>query len=922
MASLGDAAFLVRRLVARLRRDRLDDEMREEIAQHIDARRRQLIGEGMDPREAAFEARRMFGNATVIREETRDMWSVQWFESLLQDVRFGARLLRRSPIFALASVASLAIGIGSAAAVFSLADSMLFRTLPAPDPQRLVLFRWVSGPEMPFLSLNGFGNQTETESSSTSFALSTFEATRARLAGQAEVFGFADLYRTSLSLDGRADIVSAQVVSGNYFDAVGVAPALGRLLQPSDDRAEAAPAAVVSHEFWQRRLGGSADAVGRLVTVNNVSFTIAGVLPPGFVGTMQVGQNCDVMLPLSAYQAVARGDDDPKDPNYWWVLMMARLKPGVTAEHIHAAADLVLKQGVGAAMPDLPGDKLPRIRVEPGLRGQTDMRDEIREPIGIMAGVVLVVLLVACANVANLLLARGRARAREVAVRAAVGAHRGRIVRQLLTEGVLLGVIASAAGLVLAQWISSALLPALAPTGTDVALQYALDLRIVSFTCALGIACSILFALVPALRTAEGAMSAGLQEHSRGSIGSRRRFAAGGALVVTQVALSLLLLSIAALLAWSATRLQNVDPGFDPRGVLTISVDATLNGYDDARARAFVGRTLDELRALPGVVGASASNVRLIANSSSSGITRPEDAPPVDPNSEEARELSRTHRTYRIAVDDGFFATYRIPLLRGRTFRPTIDPDGPGVAVVNEALAHQLFGTTDVIGRRFVGSLRAGSKPIEIVGVAANAHYMSLRRAAPPTAYFPYQQAAAGRMTFAVRTAGDPLGMAATVRETIRRVDPALPLFDVRTQDEQIRRSVAQERLFANLALLLAFVTLMLSGIGLYGVLAYAVTRRTPEIGVRIALGAERRQVRWLILRQSLVLIGIGLMLGIPAAIASTGLVDSLLFGLSPYDPRALAAAALLMTAVGMAAAYFPARRAARIDPLTALRTE
>jgi predicted permease len=922
MAFRGDAAFALRRLAARLRRDRLDDDLRDEIAQHIELRRQQLIEEGVDPREAAYEARRIFGNPTVIREETRDMWSFQWIESLLQDTRFGARLLRRSPIFTLTAIASLAIGIGAAAAVFSLADGILFRTLPVRDPQQLVLFRWISGPEIPFHSLNGFSNETETRSSSTSFPLATFEAARERLAPEAIVFGFADLYRASLSMDGRADVVFAQVVSGNYFDALGLTPAAGRLLGPGDDRADAAPAAVVSYEFWQRRFGGAADAIGRLFTLNNVSFTVAGVLPRRFTGTMQVGQPVDVMVPLATYKAVARSDDDPANANYWWVLMMARLRPGVTADHIASTADLVLKQGVTAAMPDFSADKLPRMRVELGHRGQTEIRDQIREPIQIMAGVVLIVLLVACANVANLLLARGRARAREIAVRAAIGAPRLRILRQLLTEGLLLGVLASAAGLVLAQWISSALLPALTPDTESVTIQYALDLRIVAFTSALGIACSVLFALVPALRTADGAVRLAFHESARGAVGTRRRFIAGGALVVTQVALSLLLLSAAALLAWSASRLQNVDPGFDPTNLLTVSVDATLNGYHETRTRSFVGDALAQLRALPGVTYASASNIRLIASSSSSGITRPEGAPPVDPNSNEARELSRTNRTWRLAVDSAFFDTFRIPMLRGRTFSSTVAPDGPGLAVVNEALARQLFGTTDVVGRRFVGSLRAGSKPTEIVGVARDAHYTSLRTSPPPTAYFPYQQAPAGRVTFAIRTAGDPLAMASTVRDAIRRVDSTLPLFHVRTQEDQIRRSTAQERLFANLALLLGAVTLVLSAVGLYGILAYAVTRRTPEIGVRIALGAERRQVRWLILRQSFVLVGLGLLLGIPAAAASAHLLESLLFGLSPYDLRALSVAVVLMVAVGMAAAYFPARRAARIDPLTALRRE
>lgn len=922
MASLGEAAFLLRRLAARLRRGRLDDDLRDEIAQHVELRRQQLIDGGMDPREATYEARRMFGNATVIREETRDMWSFQWFESLLQDTRFGARLLRRSPIFTATAIASLAIGIGAAAAVFSLADGLLFRGLPVPRAQELVLFRWVSGPEMPFESLNGFGTQTETESSSTSFPLATFEATRDRLADEAAVFGFADLYRASLAIDGRAEIVSAQVVSGNYFEALDVTPATGRLLLPADDRADAEPAAVISHAFWLRQFGGSPEAVGRTFTLNRVSYTIAGVLPPRFEGTMQVGQPCDVMVPMATYKAVARPDDDPANPNFWWVLMMARLRPGATIDRVQPTADLVLKQHVAGAQPDLPVDKRPRMQVDPGHRGQTEIRNEMREPIQIMAGVVAVVLLVACANVANLLLARGRAREREVAVRAAIGAPRRRILRQLLTEGLLLGVVASAVGLVLAQWVASALLPALTPGSETITVRYALDLRIVGFTCGLGVACSGLFALLPALRTSGSAPAQGLQEGARGTVGARHRFTAGGALVVTQVALSMLLLSTAALLAWSAVRLQNVDPGFDPAGLLTVSVDASLNGYDDVQGRAFVERSLAQLRALPGVVNASVTSHRLIANSSSSGITRPDGSPPVDPDSSEARELSRTNRTWRLAVDEAFFETFRIPLLRGRPFPPTIAPDGPGIAIVNESLARQLFGSTDVVGRRFVGGLRPGAKPMEIVGVAADAHYTSLRADRPPTAYFPYQQAAAGRMTFAVRTAGDPLAMAASVRQALRAVDPMLPQFDLRTQADQVRRSMAQERLFASLALLLGAVTLALSGIGLYGLLAYTVSRRTPEIGVRIALGAERRQVRWMILRQSVALVVAGVALGIPAARAATTYLESLLFGLSPTDPRALAAAVVIMTAVAIAAAYVPARRASRIDPLTALRME
>jgi predicted permease len=914
--------MLVRRVASAVRRSQLDDELREEVAQHIEARRQQLVDGGMDPRDAAYEARRMFGNLVSVREEARDMWTFRWIESLVQDTRFGARLLRRSPVFTLAAVSSLAIGIGSAAAVFGLADNLLFRTLPVRNPQELVLFRWVSGPQTAFSSLNGYGVQNETETSSTSFSLSAYDAIRTKLSSDVDVFAFADLYRVNLSVDGRADMAFAQVVSGNYFSALGVLPAAGRMLGPDDDRPNSTGAAVIGFDLWQRRFGGAADAVGKLIVVNGTSFTIAGVMPEGFTGTMQVGQPCDLMMPMASYKALERGGEDPLDPNFWWVLMMGRLRPGVTAARVQPSADLLLKQTVTAAKPDFPQTALPRVNIEPGGRGQTEERNRMREPLQIMAAVVGIVLLVACANVANLLLARGRSRMREMAVRAAIGAARFRILRQLLTEGLLLGAVASAVGLVLAQWLSAALLPALVPDAAAIAIRYSPDLRILGFTCAMATACSVLFALLPALRIANPSLSPALQEGSRGAVSGRRRFSAGGALVVAQVALSMLLLTAAGLLAWSAHRLQRVDPGFDAANLLIFNVDTALNGYSEVQSRAFVARALEALRQVPGVSGASATSHRLIANSSSKGVTRLEGEPAPAPGSAEAREFLRRRMSWRLAVDDRFFQTFGIPLLRGSSFPPTIRPDSTRVAIVNVKLAQQLFNASDVVGRRFVLGLMPNSPPIEIIGVAADAHYTSLQSEAPPTVYLPLQQSSMNRMTFAVRTAGEPLDLAATVRETLRRIDDSLPVFDVRTQQQQILRSLEQERLFANLATLLGTATLVLCGIGLYGLLAYAVTRRTAEIGVRIALGAERWQVRWMILRQSFLLVAAGLALGIPGSVASGSWIESLLFGLSPSDPRAIAAAALVMVVVALAAAYIPARRASRIDPLTALRAE
>jgi len=921
MVLLGDLLRFFRRLVSRARRDRLDDELGGEIAGHIERRRQQLVDAGMDPHDAAREARRIFGNVTAIREETREMWTFTSLETVLQDARFGARLLRRSPLFTVAAVASLAIGIGAATAVFSLADGLLLRQLPVRNPQELVLFRWISGPDGPFESLTGYGNQTATESSSTSFSLSAYRTVQENLRSEADVFAFADLYTVNLAVNGRPQSGSGQVVSGNYFSVLGIDAAAGRLLSPSDDAPGASPTAVIGHDFWQRAFAGDPHIVGRTVVVNGTSFEIAGVLPAGFSGANQVGQPCDVMVPMVHYKVASRAEDDPLNPNFWWVLMMARLKPGVTAERVQSASDLLLKGTVRAAMPDMPAENLPRMSVEPGAQGQTEDRRSMREPIRIMGIVVTIVLLVACANVANLLLARGRARAREVAVRAAIGAPRGRIVRQLLTEGLLLGLAASAIGLTLAQWISSALLPALAPNDQMFTVRYALDVKVVSFTTTLGIACSVLFALFPAIRASKAGLTPALQEGSRGATGSPARFAAAGALVVVQVALSMLLLSAATLLGWSAYRLQRVDPGFDPTNVLTFSVDTTSNGYDSTRRRAYVARALEALRTIPGVTHASMTSHRLIANSSWSGASRADDMPPLAPDDPATGDRARKYRTWRLAVDETFFDTFGIPLLRGRPFSSHVSPTGPGVVVVNEALARLLFGTTDVVGRHMVPSL-GQAEPLEIVGVARDAHYTSLRTPPPPTAYLPYQQAGSGRTSFAVKTGGHPLALAETVRETMRRLDASLPLFGVITQEGQIRRSLAQERLFANLALLLGGVTLALCGIGLYGLLAYAVTRRTPEIGVRIALGAERRQVRWMILRQSMVLVVAGLVVGVPAAYAFAGFVESLLFGLSPYDPRALAAGASIMLLVAVVAAYIPARRASRIDPLAALRAD
>ena len=910
---------LFRRLRAWIRRHRLDDDLAEEMRLHLEMRRDALVAAGMDPGEAAREARRRFGNLTALREETRDMWGFPSVETLVHDVRFGARMLRRAPAFSATAILSLAIGIGASTAVFSLANTVLLGKLRVPDPDALVVLRWFNTGEFPFASLNGYGTQRNGENSSTSFSRLAFEEARKGTAGQADIFGFADLYRVNVAADGRPEIEPAQVVSDNYYAALGVRAAAGRLIGPADLAPDAPPVAVISYEYWQRRFGGAADAVGRALVVNNIPLTIVGVAERGFDGTLQVGQRPAISLPLSLYGAVARGDD-PTNPDSWWVLMMGRLAPGATAAAVQPRLDAIVKQTIRSVRPAIDAGSMPRVTVDPGAHGQTEARQTMREPLQAMAWVVAIVLLVACANVSTLLLARGRARVREVAVRVAIGAPRRRVVRQLLTESLLLASIGSAAGLAVASWLTTALAPAVVGTGpANIQIQAGLDWRVVSFTMVLAAACSVAFGLAPALRSTDVKIAGGLQEAGRGGGAAGQRTRLGPALVVVQVALSMLLLSIAGLLAYSVRNLQNVTPGFDPHNVIVFGIDPQQNGYDEPRVRQTVEGALQRLRALPGVLGASLSSHRLIANSSAIGVAARMDEVRPAPGGEGASAFMEQHRVWRQVVDETFLDTMGIRILRGRAIAASDTKEAMTAAVVNDTLARQLFGTADVVGRQFRLGLRSDT-PVQIVGVAADARYTSMRAGPPPTAYLSYRQQPLSSVTLEVRTAGDAKAMAPAIREAMRGVDAALPLVDLRTQDDQILASLTEERLFARLATLLGAVTLLLSGIGVYGLLAYAVTRRTQEIGVRMALGAERGSVRWMILRQSLVLAGIGLVVGIPAAMYGTRVVESMLFGLTPRDPLTVASAAIVMTLVALAAAYLPARRASRVDPIVALR--
>lgn len=911
---------LARRLSALIRRNRLDAELEDEIDLHIELRRQALVADGMDPRDAAYEARRMFGNVTRQREESRDMWGFPSLDTIVQDLRYGLRLLGRSPVFTVISVLSLAIGIGSTAAVFSLADALVLRKLPVVAPDELAVLRWQAGPRNPAGSITGNFSGDRTATSSTSFSFPAFEAFRQDAADVAQVFGFASLYSSlDLTVDGQPEVGTGQVVSGDYFSTLGIRAAAGRLLLDTDDRTEAPPAAVISYGFWTDRFGRAPDVVGKTLVVNRVPVTIVGVTPRGFHGAIQLGTSPAVTLPMAVRPAIERRAQW-RDPTSWWVLVMARLRPGVSLDAAQALLDQTLKRTAAEANPSLVANELPRLEVVSGAWGQDD-RGGAKESLLIMGSVVGIVLLVACATVANLLLVRGVSRVREVALRVAIGASRQRIVRQLVIEGLLLALIGSALGLLVADSIAARLLPALSNSSFG-SFDIRTDWRVFLFTAVVAATCSVLFALVPSLRTTDVNAASGLQEHMRGTTGGRRGVRLTGGLVIVQVALSVLLVTVAGLLVHSIRNLEHVDPGFDASQTLIFRIDPVRAGYDLPRTRALLEEIQTGLSAIPNVRSVSFSSATLISGGGSSGPAVPIDAPVVTPNSTEDRELQRRYSTMRLSVGDGFFGTLGIPVLRGREFAPGDTGQAQPVAVINRALAQRLFGEADPIGRQFKWGTTKDATVMEVIGVCGDAKYTSIRTNAPPTLYTGYRQTRVAGTTFEVKTQGDPTAVVPQVREVVRGVDPHLPIAGVRTQEDQIRASLQNVRLMATLATLLGGLAALLAGIGLYGILAYSVGRRIPEIGIRMALGAEQWSVRWMVMKSALLLALAGVAIGLVAALAGTRVVQSLLFGLSPTDPLTFVLAALLMLSVALAAAYLPARRASRVDPVVALRAE
>ena len=834
-------------------------------------------------------------------------------------VRSALRHLAGAPGFTAIAVVSLTLGIGPTTAIVSLVDELLLRPLPVAAPEQLVLLRVQHGVRGRMSHAGeGYGgiDPATGREVGTPLSRAIFERLRTARAPVSHVFASASFSRVGVIAGGVPEAtVSAQYVSGDYYTGLGVAPAMGRLIETSDDDVAAPPVAVISHRYWLRRFAGRPDAIGGTLLINTVPATIVGVSPPGFEGTQQVGETVDISVPLAHHLLFQPDRSGRARPGYWWLSVMARLAPGASPDQARAALEPAFQAAArdGWVSPEHPASDRPddpRLLVEPGAHGQNEARRAQRTPLALLLALGGLVLAAACVNVSTLLVARAEARRRDFALRLAIGASRRGIVGQCVVEALVLAGAATAAGAALA-WASRDALRALHPLGQNPAavLDLPLDARVLAATAGVSVCCALAFGLLPALQASRVDLASAFQGGTR-TVGRRSRSWLVRGLLAVQVALSLVLLVSAGLFGRTLQRLDTVDAGFDANGLLLFRVDAGSAGYATERAVALHDRLRDELAALPGVRDVTYTRVPLLSRVRQNKSFVLPDAP-----STGLRPITNTN-----GVAPNFFAAMRLPILRGRGFAATDREGAPKVAVVNAAFARREFGNADPIGRRVAFGAPAFADVVEIVGVAADARYTDLRAAAPPTIYLPAHQRAEGVASYAIRAGGDPAALTPAVQALVRRLAPALPLLDVRTHDEQVARLHANERLFARLSFFFGLTAVLLAAGGLHGLLSQTVQRRTGEFGLRLAIGATPGNVAGMVVREAVALAACGTIIGLAAAACLGRLVEAMLFGVTPRDPLTYAGAAALVVGMSAAASLAAARRASRVEPLAALR--
>jgi predicted permease len=893
------------------RREQLDKELNAEIRGHLEEAIRDRIERGESLDEARANALREFGNVGLVKETTREMWGLGWLEQLGQDLRFGLRMLWKSKVFTAIVLLSLALGIGANTAIFSLVDAVLIKMLPVKNPEQLVsLERADVPPGSQRVLSHGF-----------------FDKARMQHELFAGVCTFATNPRVIVTLNGQPEIAKAQGVSGDFFAVLGVNALLGGTITEEDDKVPGAhPVVVISHQYWRRRFASDPAILGKTLTLNGHPFTIIGVTPPEFFGAI-VGEAPDFWAPMMMSEQISPGysmKDYFRNPVY---PIIARLKPDVSEQQARTLLTGLLRQTaleeVGIEIELWSPERQQALRqqniaVIPAGRGLVSVgifpsvRTQFSGALRILMAVVGLILLMACANVANLSLARTTARQKEIAVRLSLGAGRFRLIRQLLTESLLLAGLGGALGLALAWWSIRFLLALMASGRVPVSLSVTLDARVLTFTAATSILAGVLFGLAPAWRATAVDLTPALKDSFRSADGGAR-LGLGKSLVVMQVALSLSLLIIAGLFVRSLGKLYTLDAGFKKENVLLVSTDARMIGHQGKQVAALYQRLLERFKTIPGVRSASLGGVGLLGEGGAKIITIPHaqgrPAPPGEPQ-----------RPFIGTITPEYFETVGMTILRGRSFtaRDFDRGGGPQIVIVNEAFARYYFGEADPIGQRF--GYNAAGDSHEIVGVVKDARHSSLREPAQPTWY--WSGFGQEYMTFQLRTASDPAPVIAAVRQAAREIDGNLPLYNIKTLAAQVDESLAQERLISALSGFFGLLSLLLAGVGLYGVLAYTVSRRTREIGVRIALGAQPGAVLRMVLRQGLILTLIGVGVGLAASLAATRLLASELFDVTPTDPATFVVATLLLLTAALLAGLVPARRATNVDPLIAIRQE
>ncbi len=907
---------LLRRVDYLLHREKFDRELEEEMRHHL--------AMSAEDRGSVWDARQRFGNVTWLKEESRSVWIWSFWEEFVQDVRFGLRTMAKNRLFTTMAVVSLALGIGASTAIFSFMDAILLRTLPVRNPQELVVLRW-NAKEMPAVIHGMAGSRWHYKATgfiSPNFPYPGYQHLNANSKVLSTLFAYAVAFRINALAQNQAEFVDGGLVSGGFFSGLGVRAALGRLIMDEDDRAGAAPATVLSYEYWQRRFGADPKVIGQSVLINGTPFTVVGVAPPEFYG-VDPGLELKLYLPLHIAPLLssnAAQDEQRRffDRNFYWVEMMGRLRPGVSIEQAQAVLAAQFRQYAESTATTAKERALfPALRLESGAGGLDSLRRRYSRPLWVLMGMVGVILAITCANIASLLLARAKARAHEMAIRLSVGASRSRVIRQLLTESVLLSLGGGLLGLLVAVWGIWSITRLLANGRDGFTLHAGVNWQVLAFTFGMALLTGVLFGLAPAMQSTRADLTGALKEaRTSTGRGRYRRFGFGRLLMAGQIGLSLLLVVGAGLFVRTLSNIYSVQLGFNAENILLFSVNARQAGFKDAGLVSFYEEVLRRCRRIPGVRSAAASQMPLVSGYWTSWNLRIPGAPTSvsDPKPD----------TAIVKVDPDFLATMQIPILLGRGIEDR-DMARARVAVVSEAFAKKFFPNQNPIGRRI--GLNESNSPadIEIVGVARAALYNSVKeKEASPVAYVPYTQDLDGlnNMFILLRTAGDPLALAPAVRKTVHDLSASVPIGEVTTQRAQINQTIAEERTFASLCSAFAALALVLACVGLYGTMAYTVARRTSEIGIRVALGAERRGIIWMVLREVFTVAFAGVVIGTSAAWASTRLVESYLFGVKQHDPWVLAAAVLVLATATAVAGGAPAWRASRIDPLVALRHE